>query len=269
MAAALAESKGDEARILLLPMQLIVLGPPLVAIWVAGLVTLFRDRALRAVRALALAYPLMLVLLFAISGQFYYSMGLLLALYAIGCGPTERWLAGRRGRQLLVGAGVAVNIVVSAVISLPLVPESRLADTPIPAINQVTRDQIGWKAYVSQVSEVYAGLPAEDRSRTVVITGNYGEAGALERYGTGLPAIYSGHNELWYLRRPPESTAVAILVQQGGARLRAAAFETCADAGLLDNGIGVENEEQEARLWVCRGPRAAWAALWPLFQHYD
>jgi hypothetical protein len=62
---------------------------------------------------------------------------------------------------------------------------------------------------------------------------------------------------------------VAILVQQGGARLRAAAFGSCTDAGPLDNGIGVENEEQEARIWVCRQPKADWAALWPLFQHYS
>ena len=33
--------------------------------------------------------------------------------------------------------------------------------------------------------------------------------------------------------------------------------------------LGIDNEEQSATLWVCRGPRASWAVLWPKFQHYD
>jgi 4-amino-4-deoxy-L-arabinose transferase-like glycosyltransferase len=269
MAEALAEDKGEEARVLLVPMQFVMLGPPMVAIWVAGLVTLWRNAALRPVRAFALAYPLMLLILFVISGQFYYTMGLLLALFAIGCVPTARWMADRRGRQALVTAAVVINIALSMAIALPLVPRAALADTPLPAINQVTRDQIGWRTYVRQVGDAYRSLPAEERANAVIITGNYGEAGAIDRYGTGLPPVYSGQNELWYVRRPADSTTVAILVQQDGARLRSAAFGSCTEVGPLDNGIGVENEEQEARIWVCRQPKGDWATLWPLFQHYS
>jgi hypothetical protein len=271
MAGALAEDKGDEARVLLFPLQLGLVGLLVAPIWVAGLVTLFRDPRLRSIRALAAAYPVMLVLLLLIAGQPYYPMGLLLALYAIGCVPAARWLAGRRGRQVLVAAGLVFNIAVAAVFALPIVPADRLRDTPIPELNQVTRDQIGWPVYVRQVSTVYESLPAEDRSRAVIVTGNYGEAGAIDRYGRkyGLPTVYSRQNELYHLRRPPESATVAIMVFEDDRQLLAASFDSCTEAAHLDNGMGVDNEEQGAVVWVCRGPTAPWTELWPRFQHFS
>jgi hypothetical protein len=192
MAAALVENKGDEARVLFVPMQFIVLGPPLAPIWIAGLVTLLRDRRLRPVRAFAVAYPLICVLLLVIAGQFYYTMGLIVTLYAAGCVATERWLASgaTAARRAVITAAIVLNVVASAVLSLPVLPVDVLARTPIPELNQAARDQIGWVAYVRQVADVYATLPADERARAVVITGNYGEAGALARYGPaqGIPA---------------------------------------------------------------------------------
>jgi hypothetical protein len=256
----------------MIPLQLLLLGLPAVPIWVAGIVTLFRDPRLRPVRALAVAYLLMVAVLLVIAGQPYYTAGLLLALYAIGCAPTERWLSGRRVRQVLVAAGLVVNIALGVVVALPLVPESRLAGTPIGEVNQTARDQIGWQAYVHQVADVYAALPPDERARAVVLTGNYGEAGAVDRYGPryGLPKVYSGQNELYHLGHPPDSATVVIMVWQGGPQFLAERFESCTDAGRLDNRVGVHNEEQdEARLYVCRGPRKPWSVLWPRFQHFD
>ncbi len=82
-----------------------------------------------------------------------------------------------------MAGAVAVNAVVTAVLALPLVPVDRLGRTPIPEINQVARDQVGWPAYTRQVADVFRSLPPADAAKAVVITANYGEAGALERYG--------------------------------------------------------------------------------------
>jgi 4-amino-4-deoxy-L-arabinose transferase-like glycosyltransferase len=269
MAKALTRNKGDDARATLVPLQLIMLGLPLLPIWVAGLVRLWRDRPVRAV---AVAYPVMCVLLFVIAGQPYYTIGLQLVLYAAGCVATVRWFAARRWRLALVAAAVAVNVVVSALIALPLVPVAVLGRTPIPAINQVTRDQIGWPAYVRQVADAYHGLPDADRAVAVIITGNYGEHGALVRYGGryGLPAVYSGQNELWYLARPPESATVVVVVGYGDddewVNRR---FGSCTTVGHLDDGVRVDNEEQGQPVRVCRNPRTTWRVLWADFQHYD
>ena len=60
-------------------MQLLLLGPPLVPIWIAGLVAVFRRREWRPIRTLAVAYPAVGVLVVVTGGQFYYPLGLLLA----------------------------------------------------------------------------------------------------------------------------------------------------------------------------------------------
>ncbi|WP_432985080.1 ArnT family glycosyltransferase [Dactylosporangium sp. CA-233914] len=270
MAGALAENKGDDARITLLPLQLAWLGPFFVPVWVAGIVTLLRRPELRPIRAFAVAYPLMLVLLFAVAGQPYYSLGLLAGLFAIGAVAAERWVAAGAARRWLLGAAVIVNCGVAIVMSLPVLPVGVIGRTPIPAINQGIADEIGWHRYVAQVKGVYDALPPEDRGRAVLLTGNYGEAGSLDRYGKplGLPDVYSGQNELWYLGPPPESATVVIFVYQGNPD-RLGVFGSCERKVSLDNGYGVDNEEQTARVYVCRNPLGSWADLWPRFQHFD
>ncbi|WP_255657648.1 glycosyltransferase family 39 protein [Actinoplanes sp. L3-i22] len=264
MARVLAEDKGDESRILLLPFQLLLLGLP--PVWIAGIVTLLRDPGLRPVRALAVAYPLMLILIFVIAGQPYYPLGLLTALFAIGAVPTVRWLDGRRPRLIWLIAGVVVFGAAGIVTSLPVIPESRLADTTVAETNQTIADQIGWQEYVAQVAAVYRALPAEDQARAVLFTSNYGEAGALDRYGRplGLPAVYSGHNELYNLGPPPDDKTVVIAVIQA----RPGPEDGCVEQGALRNSAGVANEEsEEAHIYVCR-PTVPWHTAWPSLQHY-
>ncbi len=275
MAGALAENNGGENRAMLLPFQLLLLGPPLVAIWVAGFVALLRRPSWRPLRAVALAYPVVLLITFASGGQIYYPLGLMVFLFAAGCIPTIDWIsrrpsASRSTARLLIAGAVAVNAVVTGVLALPLVPVDRLGRTPIPEVNQVARDQVGWPAYTRQVADVFRSLPPADAATAVVITANYGEAGALERYGHpyGLPAVYSGHNQLWFYGPPPEAATVAVTVGLSLRYLRTR-FGSCVEAGQLDNGVEVANEEQGATVAICRDPAGGWGAAWLDFQHYD
>ncbi|MFD0822548.1 glycosyltransferase family 39 protein, partial [Micromonospora zhanjiangensis] len=100
MAGAIARDKGTESRLMFLPMQLVLLGLFLAPVWMAGLVRLLRDPALRPARSLAFAYPVCCALVLLSGGQPYYTLALVLGLYAAGCAPTVRWLAGRPGRRL-------------------------------------------------------------------------------------------------------------------------------------------------------------------------
>jgi 4-amino-4-deoxy-L-arabinose transferase-like glycosyltransferase len=271
MAGALSERGGTEARVLLLPMQLTIIGLLLAPIWIAGLVALWRREAWRPVRALAVAFPVVLLLTLVSAGQFYYPLGLVALLFAAGCVPTVDWIARRAtARQWWVGAAVGLNAVLSAVLSLPLIPLGGLGDTPVPDINQAAQDSVGWPTYVRTVADVYASLPAKDQARTVLYTSNYGEAGALHRYGPeyGLPAIYSGHNELWFNGPPPESATVVLAWTQNITRLRTY-FASCEERAVLDNGLDVDNEEQGAVVAVCRDPAGGWSAVWPRLQHYS
>jgi Dolichyl-phosphate-mannose-protein mannosyltransferase len=273
MAQALRENKGSDSVVLLLPFQLIGIGLPLFPITVVGIVKLLRDRALRPVRALAVAYLLMVVALFFIAGQPYYTLGLLLALHAVGSVATAGWLAGRTARLALVGAAVAVNAAAAAAFTLPVFPLSTQEKSGIASSNQVIRDQIGWPAYVSQVAAVYRALPPAEAARAVLIIQNYGEYGSIARYGSeyDLPVdrLYSGQNELRNLGRPPDSADVVVAVGFDDQAELASHFDSCTVEGRLDSGYDIDSEEQDRPIDVCRGPREPWRTLWPRFFHYD
>jgi hypothetical protein len=189
-------------------------------------------------------------------------------LYAIGCVPAVEWLRRGTGRGTLVVAGVAVNAAVSLLIALPLLPLSAVGNSPVPGINQVARDTVGWPAYVEEVGAVYAGLSAADRAHAVIVTSNYGEAGAIDRYGRGLPAVYSGQNALYDQARPPGQATVAIVV---GGQYSAVVplFADCQRRARLDDRVGVDNEEQRRPIGVCRDPIGGWRTAWPGFHHLD
>jgi hypothetical protein len=121
-----------------------------------------------------------------------------------------------------------------------------------------------------EIADAASTVPAVLRDRMVVVTTNYGEAGAVNRYGgaLGLPRAYSGHNQLYDQGPPPVAATVVVMV---GAQLATARtlFRTCHTVGRLDDQVGVDNEEQGQPVAVCRGPVGGWATAWPALRHLD
>jgi hypothetical protein len=101
-----------------------------------------------------------------------------------------------------------------------------------------------------------------------VITSNYGEAGALVRLGDGLPGVYSGHNTLADDGPPPASTKNVVFVGGQLDDVRPS-FDTCAVVDRLDNGVGVDNEEQGQPIALCRNPLVSWPTIWEDLRHLD
>lgn len=219
MASALSARLGTENRITLLPLQLLLLGPPLV--------------------------PL--------SG-------------AVARGQGRPDPASARAVPRLIG----INLVVGLPLSLPVLPVGVLAATPIGEVNDTLVEQVGWPALAQQVADVVADLPAGEAERAILLTGSYGEAGALDRYGPelGLPEVHSGHNSYWSWRRPPDDDAPVVAVRLSPDVLDEH-FDTCEVAGTVDNGVGVDNEVQGAPIAVCRDLRGTWAQRWPRFRHVN
>ena len=263
MGRALSDHHGGQSRIFMWPFLLLMLGPPLVPIWLAGLVRLWR---LRPVRFVAMAFPFLLVLVFAMGAQFYYPIGLVSVLFAAGCVPAADWLSRSNARRGWVIAGVGLNALVSLVLALPLIPVSVVGKTPIPGINQAARDTVGWPTYVDQVRVVYDALSPTDKAQTQLVASNYGEAGALERYGAGLPRVFSGQNGLYEQGTPTAPMVIVIGGQLPGVTQW---FASCQVKAHLDNGDDVDNEEQDEPIAVCRNPIGGWASVWPHFKHLD
>src|SRR4029450_10681455 len=71
MAAAVSRNKGSSDRVTLLPFQLLLLGPPLVPVWIGGWGGGCRAPRCRPVRAFAWASPVVLLLVLITGGQPY------------------------------------------------------------------------------------------------------------------------------------------------------------------------------------------------------
>ena len=107
------------------------------------------------------------------------------------------------------------------------------------------------------------GLPPGARGSTAVLTANYGEAGAVDRFGPalGLPAAYSVQDGYWYWGPPPAGDRTLVVVGLSGSRLRRL-FTSCRTVGRLDNGLGVEDQEQGTSVRICTGRRTGWGHAW-------
>jgi hypothetical protein len=258
MGAALSENNAGEVRWFMWVFLLIVLGPPLVWVWGHGVLELWRRPEWRPVRFLVPAFGVVLLFTFVGGSQPHYPTFILIVLFAAGCAAGVR----------LAWPWLVLNTAISVAVSLPLLPLSVLGDTPVPDVNLLAADSVGWQTYVDQVKAVYDDLPAAEREQTVLVTSNYGEAGALAVLGRGLPEVYSGHNALGELDLPP-TTATTVVFVGGQVVVVRDAFAACEVVDRLDNGVGVANEEQGQPVSVCRDRVRPWAEVWEELRHLD
>ena len=260
-------AEGDQGgRLGFLPFQLVLISPLLVPVWVAGLVLLWRDRSHRF---LAVAWLLLVVFYLATGGKAYYLAGLYPVLLGAGGIAADRWLRDGPARARLLAGALAVSLAVGAVVGLAVLPARALP--PVLALNPEAGEQVGWPRYVDQVAAVWNELPSSQRSTGLVLTRNYGEAGAIDRYGParGLPPAYSGHNGYADWRVPIGQAGPNVLVGYAQDAERGRLFGSCERRATLDNGLGLRNDEQGVPVWVCaRAPRP-WSELWPEVTHLD
>jgi hypothetical protein len=127
-------------------------------------------------------------------------------------------------------------------------------------VNEEQLEMIGWPALVRTVDRAVA-----DADAAVVVTANYGEAGALDWYGSDVPVV-SGHNGYAAWGPPQDVAGPAVLVGYWRAPDWAVA---CREVARVDNGVDADNEEQGAPVLVCAGPRGTWADQWDEVSHLD
>ena len=249
---------------LIVPEQFVLVSWYFSPVWIAGLVRLFRDPDLRWCRAAGVAYPVLAVGFMATGGKPYYLAGMFPVLLAVGAGPAAGWLGrGRvRLRRGLMVAAWALSIA-GLPVTLPVLPVSVAHDTPVVALNYDAGETIGWPAFVAEIAAVYRSLPASQRPSATLLASNYGEAGAVDRFGPadGLPRAYSGHMSFWYWGPPPASATTAIVV--GYPRGRLGFCGSVRLATRLNNHEQISDDEQGAPVWICRNLRASWRAIWP------
>lgn len=253
VASAIAEggSGSSSSRLGFVPLLLLEIGPFLLPIWVCGLVRLWRERQLRC---FAVTFALLFCVFLVTAGKPYYLAGLIPLLLAAGSQP----LLDRVGRW--VTPVLLVLSVPALFITLPLLPVS--AVDPVVAINYDAGETIGWPQLVRQVAAVRTQLPPD----TPILTSNYGQAGAIDRFGPelGLPRAYSGHNGYAAWGHPP--AALPALVIGGDPRQLGRMCTELRTLGRLSSPSDVDNDENGTRLSYCL-PSESWESLWPRLTH--
>lgn len=265
-----AGASGVGETVVWFPLQVVIAGFLATPLWVAGLWRVLRSAEARPWRALGVAYlVLALPLAVAAGDKPYYVAALYLPLVGAGAVSFERWWERNalRPRRAVVPAILAVLTVAGYPIVLPILPPSTLADIALQEVNYDLGEQIGWPTFVAQVEAAWGAFPAAERGSAIVLTGNYGEAGAIERFGRAIPTPYSGHNTWWWWRTPPAGTTTVLAVGLPEEWLRSF-FGEVELVGRLDNGLGVETEEQGAPLVVARDPREPLPEMWSELRHY-
>jgi hypothetical protein len=246
--------------------QLLVLNPALLPAIARGMRALAHSDSYRP---LLWAFVLLEVFFLASGGKAYYPAPLLILLAAAGivAGPSRSRSidagAARRKAFLRYTAVAAFGVVLAPAV-LPVLPEAVFASSPYSSQDDA-RATIGWPQLAQQVDRI-AERAQLTPSRAAILTLDYGEAGALERFGrSGLP-VYSGHNALWYYGPPDQTTKVILAVGYPQSEL-VAWFSRCRPAGTLHTPHNLDNQENATPTAICTDPRTSWTRLWPRLRH--
>ena len=167
------------------------------------------------------------------------------------------------------GAAMVAGAALAAPVALPVLPTRALHAVPLQKINYDLGEEISWPSLAALVAREYRALPPAQRDRTAILAGNYGEAGAIGRYGPqdGLPQAYSGANNFWLWGPPPAADSAAIAVNVDPVLLRRE-FAHVRRVATFWNGLGVDDDEQGAPVFLATGLRSSWARAWPAFRDY-
>jgi 4-amino-4-deoxy-L-arabinose transferase-like glycosyltransferase len=250
--------------------------PAVIPFWIAGLYYYFFTPSGRRFRMLAWMFTVPLILFTVMKGRSYYLAPAYPMLIAAGAVMWQEWMQILSQRQaVLVMAVTCVFLsmggTVGAALALPIGPVNSWLWNVRSKVQEDFAEEIGWQELVQTVAGIYSSLPESEKGQTGILTGNYGEAGAIDLYGPayGLPKAISGINSYW-LRGygdPPPATLIIL----GFSKQQAEKYcDSCEVAGYATNRFGVRNEEsiRHRDIFLCRRPHVQWQEFWKTFRWF-
>jgi len=266
--------------------QIMVMQPLYFPVWLSGLWFFLFGKGTRY-RMLGWIYLTLLVIFIVLHGKDYYLAPAYPMLIAGGAVAIEEWLNRARATRgkLWPKAAIVTAIAIAGGLTAPAVlpllsPETQLAyrqtmhiedqkaevnhSGPLP---QMFGDQFGWPELVAQVAGVYNALPPEQRARTGILAGNYGEAGAVDLFGPkyGLPTAMSGHQNHYYWGTHGFNGDYIITIQYG-PRYLSRMCDSVQDAGFHSHPWGMAEENHGLYLCHLKQPLAE---IWEDQKHWN
>jgi hypothetical protein len=210
--------------------QVFSMSPAVVLLALLGLGWYLLDRNGRRFRVLGIVFLTTFAILFLNPHTKSEYLAAAYPLLFAGGGVVLERLGERWGRALPAGVLLVAFGLLSAPFALPMLPEQTYVDysralgvapsttenKKLSELPQFFADMHGWEPLARDVSAAYLSIPKDERPTTVALVGNYGEAGALERYARNypLPRVICPHNSYWFWGVGP--TPITTFIRLGG-----------------------------------------------------
>jgi hypothetical protein len=246
----------------------------------AGVIVPFVRAGLARFRFLSIAFVVTAVLVFATHGKSYYLAGAYPSLFALGA-------AACTGLRVPIVVGWMTLTVLNAAfvlpLTLPVLAPDALADyiartglrpRPVEAagvgapLTQVFSDEFGWRELEHTVARVYRNLPPDDRKRAGILASNYGEAAAIDVYGTAdhLPPAISEQDQ-YYLWGPRGYDGSVLIAVNANPERWSFYCGSAVVAGTFGVPYAMPYERDRA-IVVCRNIRVPLQEVWSRFKRY-
>ena len=246
-------------------------------LWTVGLGLCLFSASMKRFRTLGWMFIVAFLLFLINRGRAYYVAPAYVMLLAAGCVGFEQWFERRGEKTRRLGFGLlwgmqVLGSLIAIVLMKPVAPINSALWEITSSVNEDVVEMVGWQDMTAQVAKIYQALPENEKPRTVILVGNYGEAGALDLYGKeyNLPRVISGSNSLWYRGYGDFEPETVIVV--GFERSYAGAFfKSCVYRDKVTNRYQVKNEEttHHTNLFVCREPHRPWKDMWQDMQWFQ
>ncbi len=191
---------------------------PALWIWLPGLIAVGFAPIFKPYRVVAVVFTVGLLILTVLHGKGYYALGYYPLLFSFGA----VWLDHRLGSSRFAAFARPVLVALPLLIALSVIPflvpvlapdamQAFIANAPDLGLTrwedgerhelpQDYADMRGWREMADKVTQLYRSLPDSARLHTLILCGNYGQAGAINHYGRDLPEAltFSGSHLYWF-----------------------------------------------------------------------
>ena len=271
--------------------QILMMTPATPPFWLGGLYLYFSAEGKKFL-AFGWAFIFTTGFFLLAHGKNYYSAPVYPLVLAAGAVATENFLLKKRLNtsprmqmtlRVAVFAWLFVGIALLLPVVLPVLPidayirfQANLPfgvpksehDQDEAILPQHYSDEFGWEDMVARVANVYRSLTPDEQSRTAIFASNYGEAGAVDFFGSryGLPKVICTHQNyfLWGPRNYTGEIVIRIGTKPEDARDY---YESVRVAATLDNPYAMPYERNP--ILLCRHRKKNLQTDWPDIKNWD
>jgi len=262
--------------------QIMMMNPFSAPLWIAGLGFLLFSRDGARLRWFGYTYLILFALYLALQAKVYYLAPIYPVLLGAGGAVVERALVRRRALAAAYASVLVLSGLAIAPEAFPLLPLRtfiayqhifdvrglKMEKHPEGIVPQQFADELGWETLTATMARAYDALPPAERTKTALLTHDYGQAAALDHYGPAfhLPPALSGHNTYFLYGTQGYSGDVVLAVGLDEALLRTE-WRSVKPVALFHDDF-VLPDENNLPIYLCTGRIGDFAAWWPRTKRY-